>query len=202
MSWFAENYPDEISKLRALYGEPHRAYHTWEHIEALLDHFVRLDWSDQKAVEVAIYYHDAIYQPLSATNEADSAAMMMADLQGRLDPQTLQYAESIILATAGHQVPEGASPGLTQDCALFLDMDLSILGAPADAFEQYDAAIRQEFIAIPDDIFLPRRRGIMAGFLERPRLFLTDTFHRTHDAPARENLRRLVKRLSETRADG
>ncbi len=196
MSWFPQTFPEEVAKLRELYAEPHRAYHTWEHIEALMAHFARLDWSAPQAVEIAVYYHDAIYQPLSATNEADSADLMMADLTGKVDDPTLAHANALIIATAGHQVPDGAAPGLAQDCALFLDMDLSILGASATDFDRYDQAVRQEFIAIPDEIFLPRRRDIMAGFLDRPRLFLTDMFHDSHDAPARENLQRLVDRLS------
>lgn len=196
MSWFPQTFPDEITKLRGLYAEPHRAYHTWEHIEALLGHFAGLDWSNAKAVEIAIYYHDAIYQPLSATNEADSADLMIADLTGKVEDATLSHAKALIIATAGHQVPDDADEALAQDCALFLDMDLSILGAPAAQFDGYDEAIRQEYIAIPDDIFLPRRRDIMAGFLERPRLFLTETFHQSHDASARQNLKRLVDRLS------
>ena len=121
---------------------------------------------------------------------------MLADLTDKVDDPVLVHANAVILATAGHKVPEDASPRLAADCALFLDMDLSILGAPAEDFDRYDQAIRQEYIAIPDDIFLPRRRDIMAGFLERPRLFLTETFHQSHGAPARENLRRLVDRLS------
>ena len=50
---------------------------------------------------------------------------------------------------------------------------------------------------MPDETFLPRRRCIMAGFLARPRLYLTDEFHESHDAPARANLARLIARLPE-----
>ncbi len=197
MAWFPETFPEEIAKLRGLYAEPHRAYHTWTHIEALLAHFERLNWSAPKTVEVAIYYHDAIYDPLSGANEADSAALMLTDLTAKLDQHVLDHANALIIATAGHKVPDEAGSGLAQDCALFLDMDLSILGAPEADFDQYDESIRKEYAAIPDEIYLPRRRAIMAGFLERPRLFLTDTFHASYDAPARANLTRLVDRLSD-----
>ena len=77
MTWFSQTFPDEIAKLRVLYSEPHRAYHTWEHVEALLGHFGQLDWFDPKGVEIAVYYHDAIYDPLSSSNEADSADLMV-----------------------------------------------------------------------------------------------------------------------------
>ena len=193
----ANAWPDLIAPLQARYAEPHRAYHTWDHVEALLGHFERLDWDEPVSVEAALYWHDAVYQPLSPTNEADSAALMRRQLAGRMDADLLDRAEAIVLATATHRVPEGAAPGLAGDCALFLDMDLSILGSDWDTFCAYDRAIRHEFRAIPDDIFLPRRRKIMAGFLERDRLFLTEEFHRSHDAQARDNLRRLVASLPE-----
>lgn len=194
---FARVWPDLIDVLKSLYGEAHRAYHTWDHILALLDHFERLEWHDPMSVEVALFWHDVIYEPLSSTNEADSAAMMRETMIGRADNALLDRAESIVLATAKHQVPSGSNDALAQDCALFLDMDLSILGAPWDEFDRYDRAIRQEFIAIPDQVFLPRRRAIMAEFLERERLFLTDTFHQIYDATARANLARLVASLPE-----
>ena len=192
---FTQVWPDLIGVLKSHYGEAHRAYHTWDHITALLDHFERLEWHDPKSVEAALFWHDVIYEPLSSTNEADSAAMMRKVMFGRADATLLDRAEAIVLATAKHQVPAGADSALEQDCALFLDMDLSILGAPWEEFDRYDRAIRQEFIAIPDQVFLPRRRAIMAGFLERERLFLTDTFHQNYDATARANLARLVASL-------
>lgn len=195
---FADAWPDLIGTLKTFYGEAHRAYHTWAHIEALLDHFVRLEWSDEASVEIALFWHDAIYAPLSATNEADSATLMRQRMDGRAASTQLDRAEAIVLATATHQVPAGADPGLARDCALFLDMDLSILGAPWEQFARYDHAIRQEFSAIPDHVFLPRRRTVMAGFLERPRLFLTEKFHADLDAQARRNLAQLVSSLPET----
>ena len=112
MTWFPQTFPEEVTKLQGLYAEPHRAYHTWEHIEALLAQFARLDWADPKGVEIAVYYHDAIYNPLAATNEADSAELMIADLTGKVDQATLDHANALILATAGHKVPEGADDGL------------------------------------------------------------------------------------------
>jgi len=195
---FAVRFEGLTAALRKRYGEPHRAYHTWTHIAALFGHFGRLRdrFARPEAVEIAIYYHDAIYDPLSKDNEADSAALMIGALADRIDSDTLAHANALVLATAGHRVPETVDEGLASDCALFLDMDLAILGADPDSFDDYARAIRQEYAAIPDEIFLPRRRAIMAEFLARPRLYLTDIFRRTHNQRARANLRRLVGRLA------
>ena len=195
---FDQRFPDQVALLRTAYAEPHRAYHNWDHIGSLLRDFRRHEdrFADRQAVEAALYFHDAIYDPASKTNEADSADLMLRQMRGKMEPEVLTRADAIIRATATHRVPDEAAPDLARDCALFLDMDLAILGASPEAFDAYDAAIRREYSAIPDLLYLPGRKKIMAGFLKRERLYLTETFHETHDAPARENLRRLIARLS------
>ena len=195
---FAERFPEPARLLRKAYAEPHRAYHTWDHITALLADFTRLRdrFARPDAVEVALYWHDAVYVPRAPDNEAASAAWMVERMQGLVPPATLRDAETIVLATAKHRVPSEAVAGLADDCALFLDMDLAVLGAPEADFDAYDAAIREEFSEIPEPLYLQGRKAIMEGFLQRQRLYLTDTFHETHDAPARANLRRLIERLS------
>ena len=194
MAWLAELEPE----LKAAYQTPGRAYHNWDHIIYLLAEFQRLAaaWRRPEAVLTAIYWHDVIYAPTSATNEADSAALMKNRLDGKASPDLIADAEALILATASHDVPAGMRADLAADCALFLDIDMSILGAPPDAFDAYDDAIRQEFSIIPDEIYRPRRAGVLAEFLARERLFLTERYHSSHDAQARANLTRAINRLS------
>lgn len=193
--WLAELEPE----LKAAYQAPGRAYHNWEHIAYLLAEFHRRapTWRHPAAVETAIYWHDVIYLPGSATNEADSAALMRLRLVGREAPSVIDAADALIRATAAHEVPTDMDAGLAADCARFLDMDMSILGAPPDRFDAYDAAIRSEFAMIPDEIYRPRRADVLAGFLARDALFLTDAYRRSHDAQARANLRRAISRLSQ-----
>ncbi len=184
--------------LKALYQAPGRAYHNWDHITYLLAEFRRLaaEWRHPAAVEIAIYWHDVIYEPTSATNEADSAALMRERLAGRAPQGVVTMASDLIVATASHDVPPEMDEKLAQDRALFLDMDMSILGAAPARFDAYDAAIRSEFAVIPDEIYRPRRAEVLAGFLARETLFLTDIYRASHDAQARDNLRRAISRLS------
>lgn len=67
--------PGLIEELLAAYGEPHRAYHTVQH---LTECFAHLDSSprgprDPASVELALWFHDAIYDTKAADNEARSA---------------------------------------------------------------------------------------------------------------------------------
>lgn len=185
--------------LKAAYQAPGRAYHNWDHITYLLGEFHRLaaHWRRPAAVEMAIYWHDVVYEPTSATNEADSAAQMERRLRGLADPSVVRDAIDLVLATASHDTPPGLPAELAEDCALFLDMDMSILGVAPDRFDAYDAAIREEFAVVPDETYRVRRADVLAGFLARERLFLTDIYRRSHDAQARDNLRRAISRLSQ-----
>jgi predicted metal-dependent HD superfamily phosphohydrolase len=180
--------------LRARYAEPTRAYHGQRHIDLLLALHAetRPHLHAPDAVELAIWYHDAIYIPLSPENERASAALLRTDMQGLLDPALIEAAASLVLATRSHEVPPGLAPAIAGDCAWFLDMDLSILGADPETFAWYDAAIRQEYAAVPDAEWRLRRPRVLGTFLARPRLYLTDHFHTRLDTPARANLRAAI----------
>ena len=186
------------AELRAAYEAADRKYHNWLHITSLLADFHRLKdhWRHPEAVETAILWHDFVYVALSPSNEADSAEQMLERLKELAEPSVLADAHALIITTASHTVPNDMTAELALDCALFLDMDMAILGADRAAFDQYDSAIREEFAIVPDEVYRPRRAEVLAGFLARDDLYLTETFKRGHDKQARANLQRAISRLS------
>lgn len=190
---------ENMNTLRGLYRQSHRHYHTWEHVEALLAWFqeYRSDLHDRDAVELAVHYHDAIYDPQSKTNEDASAALMVSELDGQVDEAVLQSAATLILATDGHALPAKGRPKLLSDCAFFLDMDLSILGAPPAAFDRYEDAIRKEYYFVPAVDYRKGRSTILEDFLARERLYFTEPFHTRLDNRARKNLKRSLTSLAE-----
>lgn len=194
LAWFTELE----AELRAAYEAADRKYHNWLHITSLLADFHRLKdhWRHPEAVETAILWHDFVYVALSPSNEADSAEQMLERLKELAEPSVLADAHALIIATASHTVPNDMTAELALDCALFLDMDMAILGADRAAFDQYDSAIREEFAIVPDEVYRPRRAEVLAGFLARDDLYLTETFERGHDKQARANLQRAISRLS------
>jgi len=161
-----------FDKLITLHNEPHRAYHTTEHISACLKH---LDTTAQLAdhpheIEMAFWFHDAIYNPFSSTNEEDSADMAEAFLQSQnIATDICARVKQMILITKHHAITE------TNDEAIMIDIDLSILGAPTHIFDQYEKDIRIEYRKVPSLIFKPKRRKILKE--------------------ARENLARSIKTL-------
>jgi predicted metal-dependent HD superfamily phosphohydrolase len=185
--------PDElVAQLAAAYGESHRAYHNATHIAEVLGWFDRVaddvGWHQPAEVYLAIVFHDAIYVSGAKDNEARSAAWARtAALDGELGAaiavDRARVAELVEL-TARH----GSVSTADHDAALFLDSDMAILGAPAQAFAAYDAAIAVEYASVPPDAYRAGRRRFLAGLLAKPSIFLTDYFHARLDAQARANL--------------
>ncbi len=190
--------PATRAELTALYQAPDRHYHGIRHIEALLallgEH--RQAFADPEAVEAAIWFHDAIYDSRRKDNETASAALAAERLNGHVDAPRLARIVRMIEATATHEVPEFEDETARQDAALFLDMDLSILGAPAEVFDAYEAAVRREYGWVSDADWRTSRAAVLRAFLARTRIFHTDIFVELFEAPARENMAASLAKLS------
>ena len=188
---------DLVSALKVRYSELGRHYHTWAHVEALQRHYNRLAPHLVRPVPVlwALYWHDAIYDPMARDNEEQSAVLLESDAAGHLPAEDIAFAAMMIRATAKHLVPDGLLPDDKADLSLFLDMDLSILGAPPPVFDQYERDVRAEYAAVPDDAFRSGRAAILKNFLDRPRLYFTDICAAVWEAAARDNLARSIAAL-------
>ena len=81
------------------------------------------------------------------------------------------------------------------DMRLLVDIDLSILGASAARFDEYERQVREEDAWVPSVLFGRTRRKILEQFLERPRIFQTEHFYQAREAAARQNLQRSVMQL-------
>ncbi len=179
--------------LQARYSEPHRKYHTQQHLAECLATFetVHTLAVHPHEVALALWFHDAVYevQPVAGAlgNEARSAQWARSVLaQAGAPAPSVARVESLIMVTCHTAQP------VTADEQVLVDIDLSILGADPQRFAQYEQQIRQEYAHVPDAIFVVRRREILSSFLARPRIYTTAHFHQTLEARARENLQASV----------
>jgi predicted metal-dependent HD superfamily phosphohydrolase len=186
--------PEPIANdLVARWSEPWRHYHTAAHLEACL---AQLDAHRTLAhepdlVEIAIWFHDAIYAPRASDNEARSAELAKGVLSvAGVSENFRAKVERLVLATRFHQTDEDP------DTALLLDIDLSILGADYETYAAYADAIRREFDWVPAPEFRSKRAAVLSRFLQRPRLFLTAPFSTRLEYYARANLAHEIQRLS------
>jgi len=186
-----------LEELRRRHAEPHRAYHDWHHIAALLDLHGELDgrFADAQAVLLAVLFHDAIYDPRASDNEEQSARLLETELAGKRDEATLARAAALVRATRAHAVPQGLPADEAGDMALFLDMDLAILGAEPAAFDRYEAQVRREYAHVPDEAFRLGRAAVLERFAQRGQLYFSDWGRARFEAAARANLARSLAAL-------
>lgn len=184
--------------LRARYAEPHRAYHGQAHIDAMLRGLDALGdtVANRAAAELAVWYHDAIYDPAASDNEACSAALLRAEVGGVAGAAVLDLAELMVRLTAGHTLPLDMPDAWRADCAYFLDLDLAVLGAPPPEYDAYERGIAAEYVPIHGaNRYRAGRTAFLRGLLRRPSLFHTDRFNAALDRPARANIRRAIDAL-------
>ncbi|MBI3857546.1 MAG: N-methyl-D-aspartate receptor NMDAR2C subunit [Planctomycetes bacterium] len=178
--------------LSARYEEPHRAYHTLRHVAHCLDELelVRGLAQDPVVLEMALWYHDAVYDPRSRDNEAriaELAAAAAADLglsQGRIG-----RVADLIMASTHHALP------VDPEARLFADIDLAILGQPSALFAEYERQVRVEYSWVPDPQFRAGRSAILQSFLDRPFIYGTSFFRDKYEVMARLNLSVSLKQL-------
>ena len=180
--------------LIAKYSEQHRFYHNLSHIHYLLYHVENFEnrFVDSVAVRLAVWFHDAIYEPKSNRNEIESAALAVEKLAELGFPKAITgKVEKMILATQKHDCA-----GLDEDGKLFLDLDLGILGAAAEDYKKYTKAIRQEYAFAPESLYRYKRRIILESFLERKVIYYSAGMHKLYEQPARINIANEIKELS------
>jgi predicted metal-dependent HD superfamily phosphohydrolase len=179
--------------LVAAYAEPHRHYHTAQHIEEclqLLDSY-RYLVNEPAAVEFALYWHDAVYQPQSLDNEQKSAEWAVSLLQqGGVNHATQQRIYRLILATQHSvRIPE------TADEKCLVDLDLAIFAASPARFAQYQQQIRTEYAHVPDSVYYPKRAAFLTTFAQRPTLYQTPAIQAALEKSARRNLHHALLEL-------
>jgi predicted metal-dependent HD superfamily phosphohydrolase len=176
---------DLCEKLIAAYGEPHRRYHSLTHLMWLLNEEGRRAAlaRDRKLIQFAIWFHDAIYDPLAKDNEERSADWARDALANLNLTELAQSVSALVLKTKDHARGD-ASP----DEAIFLDMDIAILGAPRSEYMQYAAEIRAEYAAVSDEAFAAGRSAFLRSWLSREHLFRTEVYRGELDQSARANM--------------
>jgi predicted metal-dependent HD superfamily phosphohydrolase len=184
-----------LERLSHRYAEAHRHYHTWTHVLACLEGRRRLTTATLPDVDLALLFHDAIYEPLARDNESRSAELLLEE--GRrawIDERTLQRAKTLVEATAHH----AAALVDSEEACIVIDADLSILGAEPSAFDRYERAVREEFARVDDSMYVAGRMALLRAFLERPSIYLTRRAHRLWESDARRNLERSIAKLSSS----
>ena len=185
---------DIFAELADAYAAPDRHYHTARHVDACLEEFqhYRSLAEHPAEIQIALWFHDAIYDTRASDNEEESARWARDVVVSSGGPPTsASRIYDLILATRHDD------SSIRGDAALVADIDLTILGAPPERFQAYDRQIRQEYAWVPEPDFRETRLRILDGFLARPAIYLTGPFRRKYEVQARQNLESAVAELRE-----
>jgi predicted metal-dependent HD superfamily phosphohydrolase len=181
-----------FEELLACYCEPHRAYHTLRHLDECFEKLTEIEGEADRVgeIELALWFHDAIYDVRRGDNEAKSAEWARTVAIGAgVEREAGERIHRLVMCTVHDAVPSGT------DQRILVDVDLSILGAPAERFDEYETQIRAEYAWVPEEVFRVKRREVLAGFLVRPRIFATEAFFDRYETRARQNLAGSIARL-------
>ncbi len=195
-----DSIPDAGVDIMAAYRDPTRHYHGFKHLEAVLWY---LDWAktammttgelalvmpDERVrmfgeIELALWYHDAVYDPRQKDNEERSRDWFLRDAQKFGLPEEVQdNVAHLIDLTAHHKNARSLPECIMADC------DLSIFGAAPALFRDYDRNIRREYAHVPTVAYKLGRRKVLQGFKDQPQIFKTRAFFQYYEKQARKNL--------------
>jgi predicted metal-dependent HD superfamily phosphohydrolase len=189
---------DVFEELLKAYSASERFYHNLAHIEDCLSVFDQTKSLAVHAeeVELAIWFHDAVYDTRRNDNEQKSAEWAKSVIhQAGVGPAVAERVVHSILATHhDRQV-------INTDAQLMADVDLSILGSETKAFWQYEENIRKEYSWVPESIFRQKRTEVLQGFLDRPYIYYHEMYRERFEEKARVNIEQAIEKLEGTRSN-
>ncbi|MDE1153121.1 MAG: hypothetical protein PW788_11345 [Micavibrio sp.] len=186
--------------LLAAYSTPKRFYHTAAHLADVME---KLDWAKTAlqdtgeldmmtpreaarmfdVIELALWYHDAVYDATLKDNEAKSRDWFLKDAKIFGLAEDLQRDVAALIDLTAHHKKAATLPE-----RILTDCDLAILGAAPADFAVYDANIRKEYAHVPAAAYKTGRYNVLQGFLNQPQVFKTGAFRNKYEAAARANL--------------
>jgi predicted metal-dependent HD superfamily phosphohydrolase len=145
------------------------------------------------AVEMALWYHDAIYD-LSSTDNEYRSAELFKERAGIIVPDDFRDSVCrLICVTTHNNLP------VADDEKFIVDVDLSSFGMPWRAFNSDSARVRREFAHLTDEQFVARQRRFLQSLLDRESVYATDFYRERYEAVAQANIARQLAALKEAR---
>ncbi len=180
--------------LVASWEEPHRRYHSVEHLRDILGHVDELAAfaDDADAVRLAAWYHDAVYAGRPDDEELSARRAELDLSRLGLQPQLVDEVARLIRLTITHEPATGDHNG-----EVLSDADLAALAVPRDRYVRNTAAIRAEYDHVPGDAFRRGRVQVLVALLGGAGVFRTEYARREWEASAQGNLRAELATLTE-----
>ncbi len=170
-----------------------RRYHDARHLLEVLRHIDELGAFavDSRAVELAGWFHDAVYDASRSDNEEASARFAEDALPSyEVPPHTVAQVARLVRLTAAHDPEQGDADG-----AVLCDADLAILAADALRYAEYVQDVRAEYHRVSEQTFRERRSEVLRSLLQRPTVFRTTQGIVRWETKARRNVESELRRM-------
>jgi len=176
------------------YNEPQRHYHTLAHIDHCLTIFDQCKslTTNPDALEIAIWFHDVIFEPGKCDNEAQSAELYQDLSAGVHNNEFRSLVGRLIMAT----LHDGSSLD-DSDAGYMVDIDLSSFGLPWEDFIRDSQHLREENAQLGDTEYYRRTGDFQACLLAKPRFYVTEFFCQRYEQQARSNLAKHFEQLGK-----
>lgn len=184
------------------YVEKNRRYHDVTHLKTCLNELelVRDLAEDPDALEMAILFHDAVYESNDPTiigkkDDEGKSAQLAVDLitnQLGLGRDFADKVASLIMTTKHNVVPQ------SNDAKLMVDIDLAIFGRSPRLFNIYEQNVREEWNHVELLDFAKGRKGVLESFLppKRDAIYQSAFFRERYEEQAKKNLQESINKLN------
>jgi predicted metal-dependent HD superfamily phosphohydrolase len=173
-----------FSEVIGAYSQPHRYYHTLQHLYFVLTKIADLQIlvKNLSVVKMAAFFHDFVYDTHANNNEEKSVEYTEKILQNLSIPNSIiNETKHLILSTKHHQAND-------IDAQVFLDADLAILATTPIEYQAYTQAIRQEYHWVNENEYIISRRQVLENFLQRQYIYFTPLMIESSEKLARWNI--------------
>jgi predicted metal-dependent HD superfamily phosphohydrolase len=183
--WPLPDLVDVRDELLAAYADPSRGYHDTLHLSEVLDRLADLAGAgvgfDPVVAELAVWFHDAVYD---GERDAEERSAVWAEEALAGTAYAAEVARLVRL-TETHDPAGDDSAGQA-----LCDADLAILAMPQERYDAYVAGVRREYDYLADSDFAAGRAAVLHNLAGRDRLFHTAYGRENWEPAARVNLER------------
>jgi len=172
-----------------------RYYHTLDHLESMISgfkeyrHSFGIGYRDMTTVELAIWFHDLIYDPKSIENEKKSAEHLVAFAQAlNLPNEIVEELYFLVMVTTHKGIPQ------TKNEDAICDLDLIELSS--SKYVENAKNVRKEYSFLTNEEWKKGRLDFLNSMLEKKSIFHTDIFKDTLEVPARQNMQMEIDYLN------
>lgn len=156
------NIKCDVNTLLSMWNESHRAYHTLNHLNDLIDQINEnksyFSEKDYEKLVITSLFHDCIYDPTKSNNEEMSAEFFENCCIDKSN-KDIQEIKQMIIDTKTHQPTTKLSEA-------FSKYDMSIVERDFNQLLEWEKGISQEFSVYPKEQYKEGRLKFLESLLD------------------------------------